>query len=624
MENNKTVKLDTDVFVAGGGMAGVCCALAAARNGAKVILCQDRPTLGGNASSEIRMHVVGADCSGKRGRALETEAREGGIIEEIRLENTVHNPQRSGSIFDLILYDKCRRERNLTLMLNTAVVAAETDSGSIQRVIATRESTEDRFTISARVYVDCTGDGRLGVESGAHFREGREEQSEFNEDLAESAADSKRLGSTLLFLAKKHEKPMLFVAPPWARKFSEDELSLRPHANASSMVDAGLEYGWWWLEWGGTLDTLKDNETIRDELLAILMGAWDHVKNGGEHGADNWALDWVGFLPGKRESRRFTGLYTLTQNDIMQSTPFDDAIAYGGWPIDTHPPEGVDAPDQAPCNQHPVANLYDIPLRACISCNIDNLMFAGRNISATHIGFASTRVMATCAVTGEGVGTAAALAVKTGCSPSQLITAPAVMQSVQQQLLHNDAYLIGHRNEDLKDLARCSAVTASSELPDAPAANVISGQSRAVHGEGGALKGRANPGLHRWMSVPAKGLPQWIELRWRDPVSFTSIEITFDTGMHRVLTLTHSNAYAAMMQWGKPPIETVRDYRIELEQNGRWTALTQREGNYQRRNILAVGPTTADALRITVSATNGVNHARICEIRVYDCINNAL
>lgn len=116
--------LSCDVLVAGGGPAGLPAALAAARQGAKVILCHDRPVLGGNASSEVRMHIVGADCSGKRGIALQTEAREGGIIEEIRLDACVQNPQRSSSVFDVLLYDKCRRERNLKLMLNTTVSSA--------------------------------------------------------------------------------------------------------------------------------------------------------------------------------------------------------------------------------------------------------------------------------------------------------------------------------------------------------------------------------------------------------------------------------------------------------------------------------------------------------------------
>jgi flavin-dependent dehydrogenase len=159
---------ECDVLVAGGGIAGVCCALAAARLGARVILCQDRPVLGGNASSEVRMHIVGATGLGG-GVALETELREGGIIEELRLDLAVQNPQRSPSMMDLLLFDKCRREPSLALYLNTAIVAADVADGMIRSVRAERQSTEDNFIIRARTFVDCTGDGRLGVEAGAPF-----------------------------------------------------------------------------------------------------------------------------------------------------------------------------------------------------------------------------------------------------------------------------------------------------------------------------------------------------------------------------------------------------------------------------------------------------------------------
>ena len=298
-------ELSCDILVAGGGPAGVPCALAAARGGAQVILCQDRPVLGGNASSEVRMHIVGADASGNRGRdnALQTETREGGIIEEVRLETAVHNIQRSSSMLDLILYDLCRAEPNLTLMLNTRVTAAEKQGERITHAVAERQSTEDRFRIAAEVFVDCTGDGQLGLSAGAPFCHGRESRDEFGETLAADEADGKTLGSTLLFQARRFEHPVSFTAPTWARTFTEDDLKLRPHGTAG--IDRGLEYGYWWVEWGGTLDTIKDNESIRDELLAIMLGIWDHIKNGGDHGADNWVLDWFGFLPGKRESRRF-------------------------------------------------------------------------------------------------------------------------------------------------------------------------------------------------------------------------------------------------------------------------------------------------------------------------------
>src|SRR5262245_48958999 len=168
------------------------------------------------------MHIVGADCSGARGKELETEAREGGIIEEIRLDNCVRNPQRSPSMFDLILHEKCLAEQNLTLLLNTTVTAAEVANGRIRRAIAERQSTEDRFTIEAAVFIDATGDGRLAAEAGATFTEGRESKEQFDESLGQPIADQQRLGSSIMFQARKHDRPMPFTAPAWARKFTED------------------------------------------------------------------------------------------------------------------------------------------------------------------------------------------------------------------------------------------------------------------------------------------------------------------------------------------------------------------------------------------------------------------
>lgn len=628
-----THTLETDLLVAGGGIAGVCCALAAARLGARVILCQNRSVLGGNASSEVRMHIVGATgLSG--GEELQDELREGGIIEELRLDLAVQNPQRSPALMDLLLYDKCRREPNLTLLLNTTVVSAVVADGVVREVRAERPSTEDTFIICAQTFVDCTGDGRLGIEAGAPFMRGRESRAQFGESLAQDEADTKTLGSSIMFQARKHDRTMPFTAPPWARRFTADDFKLRPYGQTG--FDLGLEYGYWWIEWGGCLDTLKDDERIRDELLAITLGVWDFVKNHSDIDASHWALEWIGFVPGKRESRRFIGQHILTENDLFTSRAFPDAIAFGGWPIDTHPPEGVDAPELPPCTQHHLPFIYDIPLRCCVSTGPRNLMFAGRNISATHIAFASTRVMATCAVVGQGVGTAAALAMRKNALPADIAGDSGLMHAIQQQLLKDDCHLIGVRNDDELDLVRRASQVIASQTerqqngdsrmseaillssfcclqdPDVGPENIRSGFTRIVTK---LPPDRQSPGLHRWMS---RGMPATLEIRWDEPVCLREVVLTFDTGLHRLLTLSQADGYTQKMLWGRPQPETVRDYELSVETPQGWQTVETTQNNYQRqrRHLLPLtGAVTA--LRLTITATNGLDHARVVEVRAY-------
>lgn len=603
-----THTLETDLLVAGGGIAGVCCALAAARLGARVILCQDRSVLGGNASSEVRMHIVGATGL-SAGEELQNELREGGIIEELRLDLAVQNPQRSPALMDLLLYDKCRREPNLTLYLNTTVISAVVEDDIIREVRAERPSTEDGFIIRAKTFVDCTGDGRLGIEAGAPFMRGRESKAQFGESLAQDKADAKTLGSSIMFQARKHEREMPFEAPPWARRFSANDFKLRPYGQSG--FDLGLEYGYWWIEWGGCLDTLKDNEHIRDELLAITLGVWDFVKNRSDIDASHWALEWIGFVPGKRESRRFIGQHILSEGDLLTSRAFPDVIAYGGWPIDTHPPEGVDAPHAPPCTQHHLPFIYDIPLRCCVSAGPRNLMFAGRNLSATHIAFASTRVMATCAVVGQGVGTAAALALRQNTLPADIAADAELVRAIQQQLLRDDCYLIGASNDDAHDLVRTAAqITASSSQNDPE--NIRSGHTRIVTK---LPPGRRTPGLHRWMS---RELPATLEIRWNKPVSLREVVLTFDTGLHRLLTLSQADGYTQKMLWGRPQPETVRDYELSLETREGWQSVETIPHNHQRlRRHFLPGSVSTTALRLTITATNGLDHARVVEVRAY-------
>jgi hypothetical protein len=634
--------IETDLCVVGGGVAGVCAALAAARNGARVVLIQDRSMLGGNASSEIRMHMVGASCSGKR-----PGARESGIIDELRVEDAVRNPQRSSSLFDLLLYEKVCAEPDITLLLDTACVGCSTvrpgsrpgqrpegspDSPArhITQVRALRNMTEEEFIVRAPFFADCSGDSRLGLEAGADMRRGREGRDEFGESLAPEQPDNYVLGSSIMFMAREHDRPMPFVAPDWIRSFSEEDLRLRSHLE--------LDYGYWWIEWGGHLDTIKDSPTvIRHELLRIALGAWDHVKNhcprkekvsrgtydkavSGLEAAvanqdpANWALEWVGFLPGKRESRRLMGPHVLTQDDVQSSRIFEDQVAYGGWWLDLHPPLGVDAPDEYPCAHNPVDHLYSIPLRSLISRNVDNLFFAGRNISATHVAHSSTRVMATCAVIGQAVGTAAAIALRRDAQRAWDVVEPPLITLIQQTLLKDGAYLVGLSNQDPLDKARSAQVYASSETNTGAAIQVLNGIQRVTSAE---LHPSLPETTNRWASDK---MPAWIELRWDTPQTLSEIHLTFDTGFQRELTLTMSDRYNSRMVRGPQP-ETVKDYRLEFsgsQANQGPEMVLAVKGNYLARRVHTLAePITASSVRLVVEGTHGIPEARLFEIRVY-------
>jgi hypothetical protein len=606
--------LTADLCVVGGGMAGVCAALAAARLGARVVLVQDRSVLGGNASSEIRMHIVGASCSGRR-----PLARESGLLEEIRLEEAVRNPLRSPAIFDLLLYDLVAREPNITLLLDTACDGCVMDGRRIAAVEAVRQSTEERFRIEAPFYADCSGDSRLGKEARADFRMGREARAEFGEPHAPEQADASTLGSTILLMARDCGRPAPFIAPPWARRVSAEDLKLRSHRD--------LDYGYWWAEWGGHLDTIRDNPRIRHELLAIELGVWDHIKNhcrcgedpsgayekrlAGEtpprRDAENWALEWVGMLPGKRESRRLLGPVILTEHDIAGGRLFEDTVAYGGWWMDLHPVAGVDAKDEAPCEQVEVPHLYSIPLRALYSRNVENLFMAGRNISATHVAFSSTRVMGACSVAGQAVGTAAALAARQGlCTAAGLLDARR-LRELQQTLLKMDAFLPGIRAADPADIAPQAVFQASSQTPGGEAWLAVNGITR-----------RLTPALHPTFEESSnqwrpESLPAWIELEWERPRVIREVHLTFDTGFERELTLSMSEAFTRRMIRGPQP-ETARAYTLSAP-GGELRV----DGNYQRKRVHGLERAiTTDRLRLTVEASNGAPAAGVFEIRVYE------
>ncbi len=593
--NMKLVDLSCDFLIAGGGPSGICAALAAARNGAKVILVQDRSRLGGNSSSEVKMHIVGA--SNHRGRP---GWREGGIIEELRLDDAVNNPQRCWEMWDLLLFDKLHSEPNISLYLDTSLYASEVSNGKIQRVMARCDKTETLYRINANFFADCTGDGRLALESGATMMWGHESRETYREPLAWEKATRETLGSSILFTAQDHGKPMPYKAPSWARTIEARHLK---HRRIGSW-----EYGYWWIEWGGMLDTIKDNETIRHELLGIVTGVWDYIKNSGEFpSAENWALNWIGMVPGKRESRRIEGDHILTQQDLMGlNGDFEDAVAIGGWPLDEHPPGGFDDYENKPYVSIKLSEVYSIPLRSLYSKDVSNMFMAGRNASCSHVAFTSTRVMATCAVMGQAIGTAAALCAKHNLLPRNLYEDKARLAELQNQLLRDDQTVKYRKNEDTYDLAKSARLVASGADMGTSPECVING----------VVRDMPDVYTNRWIALMGED-GAWIELGWPEAQTISHIQITFDTGFKRELTLTASDGINAHMIRAAQP-ETVRDYSLMAKiEGGQWVNLAEVEGNHQRLCRHSFESVKTDTLRLNVTATNGAAEARVYEIRCY-------
>ncbi|ULL13580.1 FAD-dependent oxidoreductase [Paenibacillus sp. H1-7] len=451
----KNELIQTDITVIGGGLAGVSAAVAAARLGSTVALIQNRPVLGGNSSSEVRVWVCGATAHGTNRYARET-----GIMGEMFVENQYRNPDGNPYFWDLVVLETVLAEPNIQLFLNTDVheveAVGEADDRRIVSVTGWMMGSERKIRFESAMFLDCTGDGLVGFLAGAKYRIGREARHEYNEDWAPEEADSITLGSTLLFYTKDVGHPVAYIPPSFAKDITQTSIPIKRVIRSG---DSGCHY--WWIEWGGELDTVHQNERIRDELWSVIYGIWDYIKNSGQFDAANMTLEWVGSLPGKREYRRFVGDYVLNQNDILAQREFEDRVAFGGWSIDLHPPQGMYSTESGSKHLH-ADGIYHIPFRSLYSANVSNLMFAGRNISASHVAFGTTRVMATCAVIGEAAGTGAALAVQLGTTPRGVYREH--LAQLQQTLLRQDASVIGLHNADERDLARRAAVTASSTL----------------------------------------------------------------------------------------------------------------------------------------------------------------
>ena len=270
-----------------------------------------RSVLGGNASSEVRLWILGATSHmGNNNRW----AREGGVIDEILVENVFRNPEGNPLLVDALLLEKVAAEPNITLLLNTAVhEVVPGPDGAIAAVRGFCSQSSTRHELHAPLFCDASGDGIVGFLAGAAFRMGAESRDEFGEKFAPARASRELLGHSLYFYSRDTGRPVRFVPPAFALK----DITRIPRWRQFNAREHGCKL--WWVEHGGLLDTVHDTERIKWELWQVVYGIWHHIKNSGKFPeAENLTLEWVGMIPGKRESRRFEGDHILTQHDIVE------------------------------------------------------------------------------------------------------------------------------------------------------------------------------------------------------------------------------------------------------------------------------------------------------------------
>jgi hypothetical protein len=396
-----------DLVVVGGGVAGTCAAVSAARLGLRVALVQERPVLGGNASSEIRIGPYGL------GRPRVDE-----VVAELRRAKPF------------------AAEKNLTIFFDMHACAVQTNGPRISAVDACHVVTGRPLRFAAPLFVDCTGDGWIGFWAGAEYRHGRESYREFNESLAPSEADKRTHGNSVVFQAAMAKEPVTFPEVPWATEVSRD------YAQMASIPERKGDPPHFW-EYGQGLDTLQEAERIRDHLFRAIYGTYATVKAKYPEAA-KLQLVWVGHIAARGESRRLVGDYVLNQNDIAAGRVFPDTVVTslknwfclhyiqskydfrGAAPrpasetagrSQTPPPVVPQEPLPACADSIPVGKCGTIPFRSLYSRNIENLMMAGRCVSASHVAAMNIKVQNTTGQMGVAVGAAASLCKKHDTTP---------------------------------------------------------------------------------------------------------------------------------------------------------------------------------------------------------------
>ena len=584
--NGNLVKkiINCDLCIIGGGLSGTFAAIEAARHGSKVVLVQDRPMLGGNASSEIRMWVRGAQGPFNR---------ETGLISEFEERNIYYNPTLCHSVFDAVLYSMVEENKNITLLLNTSCFDAEVSGSKIISVSAWQLTTYTFYTVKATIFIDCSGDSILAPLVGAEYRHGREAKAEYGEELGKETSDTHTMGLSIILAARETEGPVKFTPPPFANVYPDDEcfaanvgekdhVLIRSHRIATSGTNL------WWVELGGYGDSILDAEKVRNELLACIYGVWDHIKNHGDHGMENWDLEWVGFLPGKRESRRYIGDYVMTEADIISGGRFEDEIAYGGWPLDDHSPAGMgNGGKEAASVSIPVDQPYGIPLRCLYSKNIENLMFAGRNISVTHVALSSTRVMATCSLIGQAAGAAAALAIKYGVAPSDV--AKDHYKEVQR-ILMDDGVFLPHISREPSELTKKAKLNISDSERDV------------------LLNGIERPRVEKEENRIVQNIGDSLIFKFDEPQDIKKLRLCFDPDFERksVSKNKKMRVFAMKLHTGKDfvPVKVAKTIVKEFAVYADGKEIARIENNFYRLVTLQLN-IKAKEIKIEWLSTNG-------------------
>ena len=400
---------NVDLIIAGGGIPGVCMAISAARLGLTVAPIQDRPVLGGNNSSEVRVHLAGRMNLGPYPKL-------GDVVSEI-------GPRRGGNAQPGDYYEDERKveaikaEKNIRLFLNTRALGVEKEGSKITAVIGRNIETGQETRFAAPLIADCTGDGVIGMLAGAEYRYGRECKEETGESTAADKSDSQTMGSSVQWYSREAKTPVSFPDIEWGIDFNDKTCER-------------VKMGEWTWETGMRLHQISEFEQVRDYGLLVVFSNWSFLKNRSAHKADyaKSRLEWVAYVAGKRESRRLMGDLVLKEQDLVNKVIYPDATACTTWMIDLHYPDPKNTknfPDAEfkSIAKHKAIYPYPIPYRCLYSKNIDNLFMAGRNISVTHVALGTVRVMRTGGMMGEVVGMAASLCKKHACSPREVYAA---------------------------------------------------------------------------------------------------------------------------------------------------------------------------------------------------------